>query len=361
MGAGFDDGGDRGILLAPNVGLRVDALTLFIVDARAPPSSAASAASDVAGGLIIGVAQSFALNFLQWGGRWSTASVAIPAVILFVALLALPEARLEAGRLVANHRVPRVPGLGRAVSGLAAVVLVAALVAEFGGLDTTNLRRLTLADHRADHAVVGAVDRMGGQISLAQIPFVGVRVRSRRPRSRARSRGWARGTRSDWWWRPRRRCPSACSWHCRALRLQGLYLALASMAFAVMAIPLFFAQPEIFGAAGRKLATPPSASTSTTHNFLVLAAVVFALVGLFVVVCGAARSVAGWCVQATALPPAPPSASTGADQAPGVRARRGDRRSPAASSACTAVGSPDFPMLVGIPSCSCWWSEASGR
>ena len=41
-----------------------------------------------------------------------------------------------------------------------------------------------------------------------------------------------------------------------ALRLQGLYLALASMAFAVMAIPLFFAQPEILGTNGRKLATP---------------------------------------------------------------------------------------------------------
>ncbi len=100
-----------GILLAPNVGLRVDVLTLFIVDAFAAAiiGRLRSLPWTFVGGLVIGVTQSFALNFLQWGGRWGTASTAIPAVILFVALLALPEARLEVGRLVPKHRVPRVP------------------------------------------------------------------------------------------------------------------------------------------------------------------------------------------------------------------------------------------------------------
>ncbi len=57
------------------------------------------------------------------------------------------------------------------------------------------------------------------------------------------------------------------------------------MAFAVMAIPLFFGQPEIFGASGRRLATPRflGIQFDDAHNFLVLAAVVFALLGLFVV------------------------------------------------------------------------------
>lgn len=38
-----------------------------------------------------------------------------------------------------------------------------------------------------------------------------------------------------------------------ALRLQGLYLALASMAFARMAEFVFFDQPEIFGSGGRRI------------------------------------------------------------------------------------------------------------
>jgi branched-chain amino acid transport system permease protein len=70
-----------------------------------------------------------------------------------------------------------------------------------------------------------------------------------------------------------------------ALRLQGLYLALASMAFAVMAIPLFFAQPEILGTNGRKLVTPRflGIDFDDPRNFVVLAAVAFAVLGLFVV------------------------------------------------------------------------------
>jgi branched-chain amino acid transport system permease protein len=70
-----------------------------------------------------------------------------------------------------------------------------------------------------------------------------------------------------------------------ALRLQGLYLALASMAFAVMAIPLFFAQPEILGTSGRKLVTPRflGIDFDDPANFLVFAAIAFAVLGLFVV------------------------------------------------------------------------------
>src|SRR4029079_5753006 len=102
-------------------------------------------------------------------------STAIPAVILFVALLALPEARLEVGRLIPKHRVPRLPDFRRAVVGMAALVLVVVLVAEFGGLDPTNLRRLALALITA-LIMLSLVPLTGwaGQISLAQITFVGV-------------------------------------------------------------------------------------------------------------------------------------------------------------------------------------------
>ena len=60
-----------------------------------------------------------------------------------------------------------------------------------------------------------------------------------------------------------------------ALRLQGLYLALATMAFAEMAI-LFFPQPEILGTNGRKLSTPAfflGIDFDDPANFVVFAAV----------------------------------------------------------------------------------------
>jgi branched-chain amino acid transport system permease protein len=277
-----------GILLAPNIGLRVDALTLFIVDAFAAAiiGRLRSLPWTFAGGLILGVAQSFALNFLQWGGRWSTASVAIPAVILFFALLALPEARLEAGRLIPKHRVPRVPSLGRGATGLAALVFGVVLLAEFGGLDTTNLRRLTLALLTAV-IMLSLVPLTGwaGQISLAQITFVGVGAFAMAEVAGDAQSWLGPGNPLGLLVAAAAAVPFGVLMALPALRLQGLYLALASMAFAVMAIPLFFSQPEIFGAAGRKMATPRffGIDFADAHKFLVLAAVVFALVGLFVV------------------------------------------------------------------------------
>ncbi len=175
------------------------------------------------------------------------------------------------------------PGLGRAASGLAAVVLVVALVAEFGGLDTTNLRRLTLALITAV-IMLSLVPLTGwaGQISLAQITFVGVGAFAMAEVAGDAQSWLGAGNPLGLLVAAAAAVPFGVLMALPALRLQGLYLALASMAFAVMAIPLFFAQPEIFGAAGRKLATPRifGVDFDDTHNFLVLAAVLFALLGL---------------------------------------------------------------------------------
>jgi len=277
-----------GILLAPNVGLRVDVLTLFIVDAFAAAiiGRLRSLPWTFVGGLIIGVTQSFALNFLQWGGRWGTATTAIPAVILFVALLALPEARLEIGRLVPKHRVPRLPDVRRSVVGMAVLVLVVVLVAQFGGLDATNLRRLTLALITA-LIMLSLVPLTGwaGQISLAQITFVGVGAFAM-AEAAGDARSWlGAGNPLGLLVASAVAVPFGVLMALPALRLQGLYLALASMAFAVMAIPLFFAQPEILGTDGRKLATPRflGIDFDDPANFVVLAVVAFAVLGLFVV------------------------------------------------------------------------------
>jgi branched-chain amino acid transport system permease protein len=277
-----------GILLAPNVGLRVDVLTLYIVDAFAAAiiGRLRSLPWTFVGGLIIGVTQSFALNFLQWGGRWGTASTAIPAVILFIALLALPEARLEVGRLIPKHRVPRLPEMGRSIVGMAVLVLVVVLIAQFGGLDATNLRRLTLALITA-LIMLSLVPLTGwaGQISLAQITFVGVGAFAMAEAAGDAQSWLGAGNPLGLLVAAAVAVPFGVLMALPALRLQGLYLALASMAFAVMAIPLFFAQPEILGTNGRKLATPRffGIDFDDPANFVVLAAVAFALLGLFVV------------------------------------------------------------------------------
>ncbi len=277
-----------GILLAPNVGMRVDVLTLFIVDAFAAAiiGRLHSLPWTFVGGLIIGVVQSFALNFLQLGTRWGTLSVAIPAIILFVALLVVPAARIELGQRVSTVRQPKVPSMRRSVLGMSVLVGVTLLVAQVGGLDTTNVRRLTLALITA-LIMLSLVPLTGwaGQVSLAQITFVGVGALVMAEFAGDAGSLLGAGNPLGLLVAAAAAVPFGVLMALPALRLQGLYLALASMAFAVMAIPLFFAQPEIFGAEGRKLATPRflGIDFGAAHNFLVLAAVAFALVGLLVV------------------------------------------------------------------------------
>jgi branched-chain amino acid transport system permease protein len=70
-----------------------------------------------------------------------------------------------------------------------------------------------------------------------------------------------------------------------ALRLQGLYLALATMAFAVMAENLFFSDSRVFGGAGTAPVARmklPGISFESERAYVMLLAVVFALVGTLV-------------------------------------------------------------------------------
>jgi branched-chain amino acid transport system permease protein len=118
-----------GILIAPETGLVVENLTLVIVIAFAAAAIAQmkSLPWAFAGGLIIGLAKAFSGVFLAWGQDWNYAPEAIPAVILFIAVLFLPQARLETGSLRMTRRTERLTKPWEAVLGAAVIIgLVAA-------------------------------------------------------------------------------------------------------------------------------------------------------------------------------------------------------------------------------------------
>ncbi len=277
-----------GILLAPTAGLRVDILTLFIIDAFAAAiiGRLKSLPWTFAGGLIIGVATSFATSFLNLAGRWSTVSTAIPAIILFIALLALPQARIELRHLAPRYRVPRVGKVWETGVGMALLIGAVFLLIEFGGLQETDTRRVTLAILTAI-IMLSLIPLTGwaGQISLAQITFVGVG---------AFAMASVAGGPGDWF-HPGSplgliaaavlAVPFGVLMALPALRLQGLYLALASLAFATLAIPIFFNQPEIFGANGLRITTLSmlGINFNDTSTFLMATTVIFALLALFLV------------------------------------------------------------------------------
>ncbi len=237
-----------GIFLAEELAtLDVQTLTLLILAAFAAAiiGRLKSLPLTFAGGLLIGLVFEFQQNFLSWTGRWVSAPLAIPQIMLFLALLFLPMARIEGKKTVRSvaERIPKISIAVLGMVGLFALVVVLSLVAGRVDVRTLTLTLLTAL------VMLSLVPLTGWskQISLAQITFVGA------------------GAFAYLEWAPSLgsigglavaalfAVPFGVAMALPALRLQGLYLALASMAFAQMAAILFFPQPEILGFDGKPI------------------------------------------------------------------------------------------------------------
>ncbi len=238
-----------GILLAEELSaLGVDTLTLLIVDAFAAAiiGRLRSLPLTYLGGIVIGLTISFQQNFLTWTGRWASGAIAIPTAILFVALLFLPQARIE-GRVTRRAAIPRVPRPRTALVGFAALFAVVVLLGAWFG--RTDVRTLTLVIVTSI-ILLSYVPLTGwaGQISLAQITFAGVGAFA------VAEWGASLGTFASLAVAAALAVPIGVLMALPALRLQGLYLALASIAFARLAEFVIFDQPEVFGNGARRLA-----------------------------------------------------------------------------------------------------------
>jgi ABC-type branched-subunit amino acid transport system ATPase component/branched-subunit amino acid ABC-type transport system permease component len=265
-----------GIFLAEEFStLSIDVLTLLIVDAFAAAiiGRLKSLPWTYVGGLIIGLSLSFQQNFLTWSGRWASASAAIPTIILFLALLFLPQDRIE-GRRASTIRSPRLISLKRALFGFTVVFVTVLILA--GGLDRPNVRRLTIALITA-LIMVSLVPLTGwsGQISLAQITFVGIGAWATFEFSTAG--GELFGLKLFTPGNPALllvgalfAIPFGVLMALPALRLSGLYLALATMSFARMAEFVIFDQPEVFGGQGRRIADITVFGTDISSPFTIL-------------------------------------------------------------------------------------------
>jgi branched-chain amino acid transport system permease protein len=187
----------------------------------------------------------FQQNFLSWTGRWTTAPLAIPQIMLFLALLFLPQARIE-GKKAIRQVAPRIPKIRTAALGMFILFIVVGFVGVIA--DRVDVRTLTLTIVTA-LVMVSLVPLTGWskQISLAQITFVGAGAFAYLQ--------WAPslGTIGGLAVAALFAVPFGVAMALPALRLQGLYLALASMAFAQMAAILFFPQPEILGFDGKPI------------------------------------------------------------------------------------------------------------
>lgn len=264
-----------GVLLAGGTGLEPINLTFAIVAAygAAVVGGLRSLPLTFAGAVLLGLLRNYALFALPAGAGWQRLGTAIPGLFLFAALLFLPEARLPAGR-AAGRRAPAVPGAASSVVRAVLFVAAAAVVARVAPADHLPdlTRGVVLATVALSLVLLTGFSR---QVSLCQYVFVALGA-------------WAMGS---WFGGDSLlgmlaaglvAVPAGIVVALPAMRLQGLYLALATLAVAVLSRELVLRDDRIFGlgpvAVGRL--RMPGADFSSNEAFLVLCAGVFALLAV---------------------------------------------------------------------------------
>jgi branched-chain amino acid transport system permease protein len=232
---GFTCGALAGILIAPTLGatgLTITVLTLLVVDAYAAAviGRLRSLPWTFVGALILGLGIEYCQAYLPTHLPTSLQSLddllpeILPAVFLFVALLFVPAVRLKAAGRLSTAMPPRVAGLRASIVGggvvvVAVVVLTAFLVGSALGTLTQGLALGIVA------LSLVLLTGYAGQVSLCQVTFLGIG---------AFTMGKVAGG-GSWWGMLAAIGVTAALGALIAfptLRLRGLYLALATLAFA---------------------------------------------------------------------------------------------------------------------------------
>ncbi len=246
-----------GILIAPELEFNPQNLNDIIVVALAAAAigQLKSLPLTVAGALAIGLLQRHSDLWLDLQSDFPFAVRSIAPIALFVAVLALPQSRLEVGRVAANLRPhERTTNWWEGMVGSTAIVVAALVLANgwlnFGFWDPGAWSAIALNNGIAAMALaliaLSLVPLTGwaGQVNFAPLAFAGFGA-------------WVylkfSGGDGDMLWIPVvgvLTAPLGALVALPAARLRGLYLALMTIAFAQLMSTLFFPHREVFAAAG---------------------------------------------------------------------------------------------------------------
>ncbi len=295
--------GMAGVLLAPVQGaLQIFALTLLIFDAY--PAAIAGRLRSVPltyiGAMVLGLSKSYFDWISNAGQRWialRNLRVAIPAVLLFVALLILPQDRLRGAVVSRTRERFHVPSMKQAVGwGGILVVVIYMLQKLMSGSAVISLANAMALSLLAISLVL--LTGYAGEINLAIFTFAGIALITAwqfdvGPSGLATKSSLSVGALAL--------AVSVCAVvggliALPALRLRGLYLGLATFAFGIIVYQLVFLQtaslhPNIFGFKftlnffGSGSLTMPrphwfGINFLDQRNFLMLMTVMFALIGI---------------------------------------------------------------------------------
>jgi ABC-type branched-subunit amino acid transport system ATPase component/branched-subunit amino acid ABC-type transport system permease component len=275
-----------GVLFAALLPLNPAGLTLLVVQAFGAAALGGFSSLPLAygGGLAIGVLASLCTKWFT-SGLLASVPAAIPFIVLFVALLVFPRRFLiEGSRIFPRERVGWTPPARLSIGGGAALVALLATVPSFAGLHlqdwTTALGTVII------FLSLGLLVRLSGQVSLSHVGFAAVG---------ACALGHLTTGQPHLPWLVALLCaglvavPIGALLAIPAMRLTGLYLALATFGFGVALNYMFYSQSYMFGSTGLGTTVPrPSGfGGDKSYYFLVLGFAVAAT--LFVVALGRSR------------------------------------------------------------------------
>jgi len=239
-----------GILLTPVIGLDYFELTLLVISAYAAAmlGRLKSLPLTFVGAMGLGLLQSYAVAYLPSEGAFAGVRAVVPALFLFVVIVAMPQAQLRIGQVKGIVSAP-VPTLQRSIGwGLSLIVAMAIVTL---ALSDANL---LLAGTAATYAMVMLslvlLTGYGGHVSLAQFTFAGVGALAYAKLDSPNLLGLllaalvAAGV--------------GALVALPVLRLTGLYLALSTLAFGVLMDKLVFQASFAFGFNGSLPAEPMS-------------------------------------------------------------------------------------------------------
>jgi len=264
-----------GVLVAPLVGLAPIALTFLVVQAFG--AAAVGAFSNIGltfvGGLVLGIASDVSTKYVVKVGWLAGLPSSLPFVILFAVLLLLPRRKLLPPAPAAERASSpwHAPVSMRAMTGV--VVLVAlALVPTFAstklGFYTSGLTQMIML------LSLGLLVRTSGQISLCQTSFAGIGAVVFSQLTVQHHVPWlialiVCGLVS---------AAVGAIVALPAIRLSGVFLALATLGFAIMLERLLYQQSFMFTSSidGRAVPRPSFAQGDKAFYYVVLGFVVFA-------------------------------------------------------------------------------------
>jgi branched-chain amino acid transport system permease protein len=232
-----------GILIAPTLTLSAPALTLLIVNAYAASviGRLRSIPMTFVGAVILGLSIAYSVAYLPQNPYIQGFENAVPAIILFIALLVLPQSRLRGHRQLRNRELAYRPTWnGTGLFGIGTIIVAVFLATTVSSPDLFSLNRMW------GLAIVGLsvipIVGYAGRLSLCQMTFAGIGATivghlgaGGNPLSLLAAAGVC--------------AVIGVIVALPALRLEGIYFALATAAFAIIMDNWVFALPSfnLFG------------------------------------------------------------------------------------------------------------------